>query len=444
MGYRYIFKGTYEKKFQTGEDMAKDEIEKHRKGRVVSSFDAIWRELGFPMFVCEPQVKDATLHELKVLAQESRTRDGASDFAKYVFRPIEVDRFLGRTDDNPVTMTEFHEMFEAVLRPPASVTRYMRQHGLATAEAIPTAAWSNMKTADGRNIFFSSLPRFGAPAVFYYRRQHDRVFRLTRERFGTEGWYRRALAGIVGVRPQIDARVGDASRALESLRTVHGVVHESYEAAARARNLIRQEDEAEYAMKEAVDNSDTPNQLLMLLVSLVLTKHACLTILTHDTDRCKSIRSALTADADDVRDDAERKEVTLQRLDEALRRNDKLLRTFGLPEPMNRSKRRELKRELKYWERRRELLSVRTGEVIVIVQRRLLVDALTYVCVMPRWKRRMMCRWKIELEAGFTCLRSKQKLVALSSRMRKQRLVGARGTLRRCSSKALVGLAKRS
>ena len=159
MGYMYIFKGTYEKKFQTGEDMAEDEIEKHRKGRVVSSFDAIWRELGFPMFVCEPQVKDATLHELKVLAEESRTRDGASHFAKYVFRPIEVDRFLERTDDNPVTMTEFHEMFEAVLRPPASVTRYMRQHGLATAEAIPTAAWSNMKTADGRNIFF--LPCHG-------------------------------------------------------------------------------------------------------------------------------------------------------------------------------------------------------------------------------------------------------------------------------------------
>ena len=107
-------------------------------------------------------------------------------------------------------------------------------------------------------------------------------------------------------------------------------------------------------------------------------------------------RSALTADADDVRDDAERKEVTLQRLDEALRRNDKLLRTFGLPEPINRSKRRELKRELKYWERRRELLSARRGEVIVIVQRRLLVDALTYVFVMPRWRRGMMCRWKTE------------------------------------------------
>ena len=85
---RYIFKGTYEKKFRTSEDADdEDEIEKHRKGRVVSAFEAYWRQLGYPMFVCEPQVKDATLHEIVPIDQASQSGAGASDFAKYVFRP---------------------------------------------------------------------------------------------------------------------------------------------------------------------------------------------------------------------------------------------------------------------------------------------------------------------------------------------------------------------
>ena len=230
---RYIFKGTYEKKFRTRADNEEDddEIGKHRKGRVVSAFDAMWRELGYAMFVCEPHVKDATLHELQVIPEVCRTREGASDFAKYVFRPPEVDVLLGGSEENPVTVTEFHEKIEVTLTPPAAVKRYIREHRLATPEGIPSSAWRELKTTGGRQIFFSSFPRFGAAAVFYYRRQHDRVFRLARERFGTEGRYRRVLAGVVGVKPQKDGSVTDPWRALESLREVHGVVHETYEAA---------------------------------------------------------------------------------------------------------------------------------------------------------------------------------------------------------------------
>ena len=46
--------------------------------------------------------------------------------------------------------------------------------------------------------------------------------------------------------------------------------------------------------------------------------------------RCKSIRVALVADDHDVRDDGDRKEKVVQRLDQALRRNDKTLKSYGL------------------------------------------------------------------------------------------------------------------
>ena len=363
-GGRYIFKGTYEKKFRTSEDADdEDEIEKHRKGRVVSAFEAYWRQLGYPMFVCEPQVKDATLHEIVPIDQASQSGAGASDFAKYVFRPIAVDMMLGKSEASPLTVIEFHEKVEVTLTAPAAVANYMRNHGLRHPSEISEGAWPELKASGGRSIFFSAFPRFGGPAMYYYRRQHDRVFRLTRERFGSEGWYRRALAGVVGVKPHVDRRLEQSRTALESLRTAHGVVHETYEGAARARNLIRQEDEAEYAMKEAVENNDTPHQLLMLLVSLVMTRHACLRILEHDGDRCKTIRAALTADYHDVRDDGDRKEIVLQQLDQALRRNDKTLKSYGLPEPLRRSNKSELQRELKYWERRRDVLDIRVREV---------------------------------------------------------------------------------
>ena len=170
------------------------------------------------------------------------------------------------------------------LTAPVAVTNYMRDHGLRHPSEISEGAWSELKASCGRSIFFSAFPRFGGTAVYYYRRQHDRVFRLTRERFGSEGWHRRSLVGVVGVKPQLYRRLDQSGKALESLRTVHGVVNETCEGAARTRDLIRQEDEAECAMKEAVENNDTPHQLLMLLVSLVMTRHACLRILTHDGD----------------------------------------------------------------------------------------------------------------------------------------------------------------
>ena len=105
-----------------------DEIKQHRNGKVTSAFEAMWRELKYALYHCEPCVMDATIHE--VGATTSST--GASEFVKYVFRPLE----LSLKYDRPMTMTEFHENYEVRTTPPACVVEYLRLHNLGSARSF--------------------------------------------------------------------------------------------------------------------------------------------------------------------------------------------------------------------------------------------------------------------------------------------------------------------
>ena len=128
---RYIFKGSCEKTFRFGSDDEVDQVRAYRKGRVTSASEAYWRLLGYPMFVTWPAVKNATTHEVQEVA------DGAtmecSECVRYLFRPHGIDTCF----HSPPTVIDFFERIQVVIRPPACVGKFMRQHSLQDVRDIP-------------------------------------------------------------------------------------------------------------------------------------------------------------------------------------------------------------------------------------------------------------------------------------------------------------------
>lgn len=128
---------------------------------------------------------------------------------------------------------------------------------------------------NGRRIWYASFPRYGGVHMFYFKHVTDTVFRLTRERIGTEGWYRRLLCMHVRVEPQVDAGRGDQGDVLRSLRMCEGVEYPSYYEALRARGLVTNEYDAEVARREAVEYGDTPQTLVVLLCTMTMGDYDC-------------------------------------------------------------------------------------------------------------------------------------------------------------------------
>lgn len=132
--FRYIFKGAYEKELVAGADVAIDQINKYRRGKVTSSTEAMWRLLGYAMFASKPTVKDATVHAIAALEGSDKNAD-ASDFVKYVLRPGAVDEQFGQ---DGMTVVPFLEGMEATTIAPAGVKAYME--GRRTT--FPKGVWS--------------------------------------------------------------------------------------------------------------------------------------------------------------------------------------------------------------------------------------------------------------------------------------------------------------
>lgn len=343
---------------------AADEVKQYRKGKVTSCSEAMWRLLGFNMFVSEPPVKDATVHDI-VPPVPGSVGTGASEFTKYVFRPQEIDNACGEV---PLTVVDFFEAVEVVVSPPACVKAALREagHNEEKVEAITVEQWAVMRLQDGRRVFHSCFPQYGAKHAFYYKRATGRVFRLTRERVGTEAWYRRLLCMHVSVTPQVDNGHDAIVDPLKSLRVVHGVEYATYYEAACARDLVSEEQNAEVAIAEAIENGDVPYVLTTLLCTLIVADYQCNRILTDESVKYVEMRDAMTADVD-VGSVEDRRQELLERVQEVLKSNNRNLSDYNLPSPDNDKHGTKLEQERRFWQKRSSAMFARAKQVSVTI-----------------------------------------------------------------------------
>ena len=166
----------------------------------------------------------------------------------------------------------------------------------------------------------------------------------------------------VSVPPQQSQRGIDP---LAALRTVRGEEHGTYMEAARALNLLADEEEPILAMEEAMAHGDTPQTLVTLLGTLVIAEFQVFPIICECDERFRTLRKAMTADVDDtaIGDEDDRAELVLERLEEELKLNDKTMADYGLPIPVSTHGMAEVQQEATYWERRAGKLRERLDKV---------------------------------------------------------------------------------
>jgi hypothetical protein len=134
------------------------------------------------------------------------------------------------------------------------------------------------------------------------------------------------------------------ARSFRDARTINGVEYTTFQEAAAQMGLFANENEAEYAMREAVHALCTPKQLRLLFVHLLVNECVRTPLEIWQTFKA---HMALDFTLRHNRNEAVGTEHALQELSEFLEEHRQRLSDFGLPEPPTRSQ--EVEHELERW-----------------------------------------------------------------------------------------------
>lgn len=232
--YKYLFKGVDKTRFAIAETAPVDEFQDYLQARYLSAVEAVWRILAFEISVKWPAVTSYSLHlpgrQLGQMARHGSEASMVTPLIVYLARPV-------REEWTDLRYLDFYQRYEArPLKPEAPTPPG------AVAVISPPLQRAN-----------TVVRRYAVTA-----RRHPRVCRLhfVPLRAG-ELYYLRSLL------------LHRPSYSFNGFRTVDGVEHNSFQAAAIALGLFRDRDEIERAMEEAVAALFRPAQLRFLFANML-------------------------------------------------------------------------------------------------------------------------------------------------------------------------------
>ena len=137
-----------------------------------------------------------------------------------------------------------------------------------------------------------------------------------------------------------------AALSFQDARTVNGVIHETFQEAAIALGLFADQNEAQYAIEEAITTLATPRQLRQLFVHLLINDCVLAPIdiwTTYQQHMAYDFTLQLAFNIDLALNRS------LEDLNKSLEEHGKLLAFYGLPDPISFTA--EIRHELERWGR---------------------------------------------------------------------------------------------
>jgi hypothetical protein len=148
-------------------------------------------------------------------------------------------------------------------------------------------------------------------------------------------------------------------RSFQDALTVHDTVHESFQRAAAAIGLFADENEATYAVREAIEGLRTPRQIRLLFVHLLV--NDCMPTPLSVWDAFKQ-DLAFDFALQQSHNEPLAENRALQDMAFALEEHGVQLSDFGLPEPLTYA--REVEHELQRWNSNRTELHIRATNTV--------------------------------------------------------------------------------
>lgn len=304
-----------------------DEIEDYWNARYLSAGEATWRILGFHITHKQPAVSSLTVHledsirHRQYYRSNSSHEDSLSSLQRYFSRPIGAFTFKGEQREfDTLTYVEYYSIFRLQKHNPANSSRPM---------------------------YFEESAALGGVRMHVVLRNEARphVARLHTVRLSEgERFYLRTL---------LQHR---AARSFLDLRTINGVICDSYQAAATELGLFATHNEAELAILEGIQTLRTPRQLRVLLCHLLVNDCVSTPRSLWDT-----VAVPLSYDFILHLNNVESLGINkaLQELASYLEEYGKCLSDYGLPEPTSYSM--EVEHELARWTPQSALLAERAA-----------------------------------------------------------------------------------
>ena len=242
--YKYLYKGPDQTAYNLRrinddqEYTTANEIEDYISARYISAPEAAWRILGYQITDKDPSVQCLPIHlpNANISRYSSRAGAGAPSLSL-------LERYLLYRPRDPIfdnlTYTQYFETYTLNPDPPEIVLR----DGVSVYREEPPQQYQGPQQ-NLRNV------RTRIRGVKICRL--DYVALNQGERF--------YLRCIIQIKP---------ARSFQQLRTINGVIYETYQEAARALGLFNNMNEATIVMQEAVDGLRTPAQLRFLFVQLI-------------------------------------------------------------------------------------------------------------------------------------------------------------------------------
>lgn len=306
-----------------------DEIQNFWDARYLSSGEAAWRIMGFKITRKEPAVTPVPVHLPGDHSHHQYLRvhndhGSFSSLERYFLRPHgQFRQGLTSRNFNDLTYGDYFSLFRLTKYDPANNTKpgYFRERQVITDTS--RAMHVVLRNASKRHLSRLQPVRPSQGELFYLRTilQHH------------------------------------ARTSFEDARTVDGILYGTYQEAATHLGLFADDNEAEYAMHEAVRNLRTPRQLRVLFIHLLV--NDCVpTPMTLWNDFRTDLARDYTLQSGNMDDVGAN--LALQELSAYLEEYGKTLIDYGLPQPISHM--REVEHELARWGRDPHLLSLRSHD----------------------------------------------------------------------------------
>lgn len=285
--YKYLFKGPDRTFFTMSAEDEVDEIQDYIDARYLSASEAAWRILEYNITRKEPAVKSLSIHlpcqQLSQMYRRNGSQSTASTLLRYFARPsIEIFSQL--------TYTQYYEKY-----------------------CLYSYSGKEIRESDFLEEFIVGFPQF----IVRQRSKGEVIARIQTisPRHG-ELFYIRALL------------LHKAARSFEELRTIQGIVSETFQEAAAALGLFANASEAEEALQEAVKSYSSPREIRFLFC------HLLLNIPTRAVLLFDQFLEELSADyLDQFENPLTATDYCLTNLAKLLTAQGSRLSDFGLPEP---------------------------------------------------------------------------------------------------------------
>lgn len=308
---------------------AVDEIEDYWNARYLSAVEATWRILGYNITRKDPSVTSlpVSTHPADTHRQYPRSNPAQTKSL--------MEHYFLRPTGMYTTFDGFVRSFESI-----PYSEYFALFRLATYD--PTKV--------GRPNYYRELALQGHLPMHVILRTHAarHVTRLQPARPSEgERFYLRVLLQ------------NRAARSLADCRTIDGQLFPSYQDAAVHLGLFEDDNEAQYAMQEAVDSLRTPRQLRLLFVHLIVNDCAPSPLLLWEIFQHQLALDFILRH-DGVEDIGQQH--ALQEIANYLEEHGKSLEHYGLPLPTVYSA--EVENELQRWGVDREAITARAQQNI--------------------------------------------------------------------------------